>query len=160
MCASTYPATHNASTMRLPKALSPLSFMVLLPSLAFGLGSQVPDQDALATARGNAFAATADNASAIFYNPAGINQLGDGFSIRTGVYGLWIDENYDPLHDNTAAHSSTAHEPLQAAPTFYITYHPKDQPYSFGFGVYSPFGLKTEWPDDASFRQAGAVRQP
>ena len=38
-------------------------------------GFRLPDQDAFATARGEAFVATADNASAIYYNPAGITQL-------------------------------------------------------------------------------------
>jgi long-chain fatty acid transport protein len=128
---------------------------VLLPSLAFGLGSRVPDQDAAATARGNAFTATADNPSAIFYNPAGIMQLDDGFSVRTGVYGLFIDEQYDPLHGQNGAHSSIAHEPFQPVPNLYLTYRPAHEPFSFGFGIESPFGLKTEWPDDASFRQAG-----
>jgi long-chain fatty acid transport protein len=141
--------------MRLIKVLSPLCLLVLLPSLAFGLGSRLPDQDAEATARGDAFTATADNASAIYYNPAGIMQLGDGLTTRSGLYGILIDEDYDPLHGEDGAHKSTAHEPWQAVPQFYMSYHPKDQVYSFGLGIYSPFGLKTEWPDDASFRQAG-----
>ena len=37
----------------------------------------------------------------------------------------------------------------------FATYHPNNQPFAFGLGVYAPFGLKTEWPDDASFRSAG-----
>jgi long-chain fatty acid transport protein len=44
-------------------------------TIAFADGFRLPDQDAFATARGEAFAATADNASAIYYNPAGITQL-------------------------------------------------------------------------------------
>jgi len=133
----------------------PLSVLVLLPGLAFGLGSRLPDQDAEATARGNAFTATADDASAIYYNPAGIMQLGDGLSTESGLYGIFIDEQYDPLHGQEGAHSSTAHEPVQPVPQLFMSYHPKDQVFSFGIGIYSPFGLKTEWPDDASFRQAG-----
>ena len=154
MRVSTYIADLVASTMRLRFTLLPLGLVALLPTIALGLGFEVPDQDAAATARGNAFTATADNASAIFYNPAGITQT-DGFSIRTGVYGVSIDEDYKPLHDNTGAHDSTAHEPVQPVPTIYMDYHPKGAPYAFGLGVYAPFGLKTEWPDDASFRQAG-----
>ena len=38
-------------------------------------GFRLPDQDAFATARGEAFVATADNPSAIYYNPAGITQI-------------------------------------------------------------------------------------
>ncbi len=141
--------------MRLSRALPRLGVLLFLPSLAFGLGTRLPDQDADATARGNAFTATADNPSAIFYNPAGLMQLGEGWSTRSGFYGISIDEQYDPLHGQEGAHSSTAHDPFDALPQFFLSYRPAHQAFSFGFGVYSPFGSKTEWPDDASFRQAG-----
>jgi hypothetical protein len=48
-------------------------------------GFRLPDQDAFATARGEAFVATADNASAIYYNPAGISEL-KGWNFRAGIY--------------------------------------------------------------------------
>jgi long-chain fatty acid transport protein len=48
-------------------------------------GIRLPDQDAFATARGEAFVATADNPSAIYYNPAGLTQL-EGQDLRGGVY--------------------------------------------------------------------------
>jgi long-chain fatty acid transport protein len=141
--------------MRLLNPLAPLSLLLLTPALAFGLGSRLPDQDASATARGDAFTATADNASAIYYNPAGLTQLPAGFSYEGGLYGIWIQDHYDPLHGQDGAHSSDAHEPFQPVPNLFLAYHPKDEPFAVGLGVFSPFGLKTEWPDDASFRQAG-----
>jgi len=138
--------------MRLPYSLS---LLILLPTLAFGYGSRIATQDAEATARGNAFAATADNPSAIYYNPAGLMQL-DGLNVEVGAYGIWIDEGYKPLHGQPGgAHNSTAHEPLQTVPSFFLSYHPKNQAFAFGLGVYAPFGLSTEWPDDSSFRTAG-----
>src|SRR5450756_1122975 len=58
-------------------------------------GFSLPDQDAFATARGEAFAATADNPSAIYYNPAGITQLtGDNF--RGGLDGIYLDPTFSP----------------------------------------------------------------
>jgi long-chain fatty acid transport protein len=141
--------------MRPHHILPPFVLLVLVPSLAFGLGSRLPDQDAAATARGNAFTATADDPSAIYYNPAGLMQLDPGLSVEDGFYGIAIDEDYTPLHGQEGAHSSTAHEPFQSVPQFYASYRPKDMPIAFGIGIYSPFGLKTEWPDDASFRQVG-----
>src|SRR5213083_2807851 len=51
------------------------TFAACLPTVSFALGIRIADQDARATARGNAFTATADNPSAIYYNPAGITQL-------------------------------------------------------------------------------------
>jgi long-chain fatty acid transport protein len=127
----------------------------LTPVLAFGLGSRIPDQDASATSRGDAFTATADNASAIFYNPAGLTQLPVGLSDESGFYGISIDDKYSPLHGQEGAHTSYAHEPFQPVPNFFLAYHPKGENFTFGLGIYSPFGLKTEWPDDASFRKAG-----
>ena len=45
----------------------------------------MPYKDSAATARGNAFVATADNPSAIYYNPAGITQL-DSHQVQAGVH--------------------------------------------------------------------------
>ena len=53
---------------------------------SYAIGFLVPNQDAEAIARGNAFAATADNPSAIFYNPAGISQLkGQNIDFLSGL---------------------------------------------------------------------------
>jgi long-chain fatty acid transport protein len=125
-----------------------------LPLGSYGLGTRVVNQDAEAVARGDAFTATADDPSAIYYNPAGLMQL-NGFDAEAGAYGIWIDEQYKPLHGEEGAHDSTAHEPLETLPQVFMSYHPKDQAFAIGLGIYSPFGLKIEWPDDASFRQAG-----
>src|SRR5208282_4068763 len=89
------------------------SFRHALPVLAFwlwvawvpkagALGVRVPNQDASAIARGNAFVATADDPSAIYYNPAGITQL-DGQHVRAGVYGIYLNDHYkgDGMSINT-----------------------------------------------------------
>ena len=55
----------------------------LTPPDAAALGSRIPNQDAAAIARGNAFVATADNPAAIYYNPAGITQL-EGHNFQLG----------------------------------------------------------------------------
>src|SRR5579859_1206702 len=49
------------------------------------VGFRLPNQDPEAIARGNAFVATADDPSAIYYNPAGITQL-TGQNVRAGLY--------------------------------------------------------------------------
>src|SRR4051795_1599429 len=48
--------------------------MLAVSGAAFGAGFGLFEQGAKATAMGGAFAATADDPSAIFYNPAGIAQ--------------------------------------------------------------------------------------
>src|SRR5437660_5213794 len=56
-------------------------------------GFRLPDQDAFATARGEAFAATANTAAAIYYNPAGITQL-TGNNVRAGIYGIVLEPSF------------------------------------------------------------------
>ena len=121
--------------------------VMMTPWLASATGFRLPDQDAFATARGEAFAATADNPSAIFYNPAGITQL-EGHQVRGGIYGLSLDVTYE----TPGGKESENGEDLFAIPQLFYTYTPKDLPVSFGLGVYSPYGLSSSWPDDSGFR--------
>ena len=127
---------------------------LLLPFTGYALGTRIPDQDAEATAMGNAFTATADNPSAIYYNPAGIMQL-DGLTSLISGYGIEIHEHYDPLPGDKADHQTQNHQKLQGVPQSYYVYHPKNQPWAVGLGVYTPFGFSLEYPDDASFRSEG-----
>ena len=113
---------------------------------------RLADQDAFATARGEAFVATADNPSAIYYNPAGITQL-EGNNLRGGFYGIYFDPSFKPPgsapNKGKTYHSS---DNLAAVPQFFYTYTPKDSPLSFGLGIYSPYGLSVTWPQDTGFR--------
>lgn len=120
----------------------------LIPALATGF--RLPDQDAVATARGEAFVATADNPSAVFYNPAGITQL-EGQQIRAGIYGLSLDVRYRSPSGQTYANQKDLH----AIPQLFYTLTPKDSAFSYGMGVYSPMGLSSEWPQDTGFRTIG-----
>jgi long-chain fatty acid transport protein len=119
-------------------------------TLANGFG--LPDQDAFATARGEAFVATADNASAIYYNPAGIAQL-KGENLRGGVYGIYLEPSYTPPN-NAANHGNTYYssDNFAAIPQLFYTYTPTDSPLSFGLGVYAPYGGNMSWPQDTGFR--------
>jgi long-chain fatty acid transport protein len=121
----------------------------LTPVLVHGLGIRIPDQDAEATARGNAFVATADNPGAIYYNPAGITQL-DGQQVRVGTYAVWLNSHY-----TAAGAAFNTKDQLQAVPQVYYTYSPESLPLSFGLGFYSPYGLSLEWPDKVPFRSVG-----
>lgn len=116
------------------------------PLSGFGLGIRIADQDPHATARGNAFVATADNPSAIYYNPAGITQI-RGHTASVGVYAL----TYESQYAGVSGEFDTKNKP-QAVPQIYATCSPENLPLSFGLGVYSPYGLALEWPDRPGFR--------
>ena len=125
--------------------------VVILSSAAvstYATGFDLPDQDAFAIGRGMAFVATADNPSAIYYNPAGISQL-EGNNLRAGIYGVYVDPSYTPPGSGHTYHNE---DKLHGIPQFYYTYGKKDFPVSFGLGVYSPFGLSLKWPQDTGFR--------
>jgi long-chain fatty acid transport protein len=115
-------------------------------------GFRLMDQDAFATARGEAFTATADNASAIYYNPAGITQL-DGNNLRSGIDGIYVNADYRP--PSTAANAGNTYNDIDhfaAIPQLFLTHTFDSVPLSAGVGVYAPFGGKVNWPEDTGFR--------
>lgn len=116
----------------------------------FAGGFRLPDQDAFATARGEAFVATADNPSAIYYNPAGLGLL-QGNNFRGGVYGVYLDPSYESPNGRTFDNEAKWH----AVPQFFYGYGSTNLPVSFGLGLYSPYGLGLKWPDDTGFRTVG-----
>jgi len=126
--------------------ITALSAAACTPALANGL--RLPDQDAYASGRGEAFAATADNPSAIYYNPAGIGQL-KGHDVRGGVYGLYLQvEHQAPGGGNETENQKDLH----TVPQLFYTYGLEQVPLTFGLGLYSPYGLSSEWPQDSGFR--------
>jgi long-chain fatty acid transport protein len=136
--------TSTCSAMRATTLLTVLAGF--LPTTLYGLGIRIADQDPFATARGNAFVASADNASAIYYNPAGITQL-DGQNSRLGIYGVYVHSSYEGGGLNKDTKSD-----FRGVPQFYYTARPKDWPVAFGLGVYSPYGLALEWQQSVPFR--------
>ena len=123
-------------------------FLLLCPAAVRGIGLRVPNQDAAAIARGNAFVATADNPSALYYNPAGITQL-PGADVQLGVLNyLGINTRYEA----PAGAITRSQFEVLPIPQLYCTYSPTNLPLSFGLGLYAPFGLGVEWPENSSFR--------
>jgi len=129
--------------------------LCVVPGVLSGNGLRLVSQDALATARGDAFVATADNPSAVYYNPAGITQVG-GLQTRSSLYGAFYDVTFEPPGDapNAGQTYGLAHN-LAAIPQFFGTYRPEESPVAFGFGIYSPFGGRVLWPQDTGFRTIG-----
>src|SRR5882672_4097717 len=89
----------------------------LTPATLHALGTRIADQDPAATARGNAFAATADNPSAIYYNPAGITQL-EGQNASYSIYAIYLNSHYTSSSGNEV----DTKDEIQAVPHLYYTY--------------------------------------
>jgi len=102
--------------------------------------------DPFATARGNAFTATADNPSAVFYNAAGLTQV-EGTQIQGQVFAISLGYSFD----SDLSGSSEMDDDFQPVPSFFISHRLKDLPIAIGFGAYAPFALGTDWGNDAAF---------
>jgi long-chain fatty acid transport protein len=118
--------------------------LACIPGGVMAAGYYLPNQDAFATARGNAFVATADSAAAVHYNPAGLTQL-DKAQAEAGVYAIVLGNETD-----AGGKSTEMKEELQAAPHLYYA-QPYNDRWVFGFGLNCPFGLGTEWGRDTPF---------
>ncbi len=129
--------------MKKPQGL--VAALLLTPAWIHAAGYYLPNQDALATAKGNAFVATADNASAVFYNAAGMTQLEEP-EFQLGAYAIVLG-NKVKMNGETYK----AKDELQVAPSlFYVA--PLNEKISYGLALNSPFGLGTEWGRDTPFR--------
>lgn len=124
-----------------------LVYLALAGSL-HGAGYYLPNQDTFATGRGNAFVATADNASAIFYNPAGLVQLTEE-EILTGLYSISLNNTLE-----TGGESFSDLPRWQFVPHFYYA-RPVSEDLVLGIGLNSPFGLGSRFGDDTPFRTIG-----
>ncbi len=146
--------THRSSKLVRPGNSSLVVGMVVAslaallsgPESVRAVGFRLPNQDPEAIARGNAYVATADNPSAIYYNPAGITQLGSN-QMRAGIYVISADTEYT---SPTGAKAETGTTP-QAVPQLYYTHSFEKAPVSVGLGVYAPFGLGLRWRDNPQF---------
>lgn len=122
------------------------ALFVLAPAgAARAVGFLLPNQDPEAIGRGDAFAATADDPAALYYNPAGITQL-PGTQVSLGLYAI-------SAYTSFSSPSGSAHTDgtPQLVPQIYATYSFTNVPVSVGLGVYAPYGLSINWGDATPF---------
>jgi len=122
------------------------SLLALTPVALSASGTQVGFKDAFATARGNAFVATADNPSAIYYNPAGLTQL-QGQEISATAYVVQLSATFQSAYSTATA---SLKKETQLLPQVYYAWAPAGAKWALGLGVYAPFGLSTEWNNSAT----------
>lgn len=122
---------------------------------AFGEGFRILDQSAAATAQGGAFAAQADDPSAVHFNPAAITDL-PGLQMTAGT--LLVNGAIDFRPSSGPAiegdFGSTFANPPPSS--FFVSVRPGDLGWpafdslTLGLGVYSPFGNITSYPRSSS----------
>lgn len=145
--------------MRRLTRIRPWRAPVLLATVAF-LASAVPvfpagfsifEQGAKATAMGGAFAAQADDPSAIFYNPAGLG-FQDHYSLLVGT--TLITDTHGTFDGANPIPGVGDHETLHKTPFFPTHLYlvaPLTSNLKFGIGVFTPFGLGIRWNNPETF---------
>ena len=132
------------------KRLIVLAACCLLPISVQANGYFIPEQGVKAVGMGNAFAAVADNASANWFNPAGLSFQANNISVSGDII---APTNEYELNGATYG----AKKKLFVVPQSYIRYGSEDSKFSFGLGINSPFGLSTDWgSSNAPFSQIAA----
>ncbi len=124
-------------------AASVLVSVFLFSSISFAAGFSLPDQSASAMGMASAFVGQADDASAVWYNPAGLTQL-DGTRIMGGFVAIYPNITHENTDGTTDVSSRAIHVPVH----FYVTRKMSDT-VSLGLGINNPFGLATNWSNSS-----------
>lgn len=114
---------------------------------AFGAGFSIFEQGAKATGMAGAFVATADDPSAIFYNPAGIAQQRE-MAVLSGATFINFTNEFtgDPNSVYTSGASGKYDRHTFIPPNIYGII-PIGDNLTFGVGAFSAWGLRTDWAD-------------
>jgi len=139
---------HRTRYPRLGAALAVAILFVAAP--AYPSGFQVMTQGARAMGMGLAFSAVADDASAVFYNPAGLSWQ-DHTELTVGA-GLLSRVSSDFTGTNPYPGPVTEHEQKQnfLLPTVYANV-PVQKNVNFGLGIFAPYGLGVRWQNAELF---------
>jgi long-chain fatty acid transport protein len=114
--------------------------MILIAPAIMASGFGYYQHGTKATGMGGAFVAMADDASAVYYNPAGI-AFQKGTSIMAGFHP--VKPNSTATFANISTDTTTPWKPPAAG---YITGGLTDS-IRYGFGVFVPYGLEVRWPE-------------
>lgn len=122
-----------------------LGLIISSANQCFGAGFGLYEGSARGNALGGALVARADDPSALFFNPAGITQL-SGTQVMAGATFIMPTTDvttHSPLGTVTTSTESNVWYP----PHLYATYQATDKVW-LGLGIFSPFGLGTEFPEN------------
>lgn len=132
-----------------------LASALCAPGFALAGGFALNEQSASAMGTANAgSAANPENATTVFFNPAGMSQL-SGTNISFGA--AVLDINAEAKKGTTSA-TDTVGAPVDGnnggdiadpavLPNFYLTHEINDN-VDVGFGLHAPYGLKADYDDD------------
>lgn len=115
---------------------------LFLYTVVFAGGYEIYEHGARAVGMAGAFTAIAKGPYALFYNPAGITGNA-GLQIGLGTALIFPISSFT----NAAGTKTDQEDQLYYPSHFYLTYKFNEK-LAAGLGVFTPFGLGTEWPTD------------
>ena len=130
---------------RLLRIITCICVLLMTAQAGFGAGFGLYEGSARGNALGGTLVGRADDPSALYYNPAGITQL-EGINVMVGATAIKPSTD---VKTTTAAGSVTteSEDNVWVPPHLYGTYQVNDSVWA-GIGVFSRFGLGTEFPEN------------
>ena len=129
-----------------------LTAVLVMPRSVEAQGFSVNEQGSCAMGRGGTgVASPCADGSAIFYNPAGLI-LPNGKGVFSG--GATMIRATGDFTNSSTGEVSSLIEQTHPVPALYVGYGVSDEA-TIGFGIFAPYGLAIEWPDDAQGRFLG-----
>ncbi|MDQ7011778.1 MAG: outer membrane protein transport protein [Mariprofundaceae bacterium] len=116
-------------------------------------GFQIGEMGIKATGLANAYTAVADDASAAWYNPAGLAFV-EGTNVVAGGVAIIVpgtDFVSNAANSLGTGITATASDNTFFIPHAYFSYNDSDTGLTASLGINSPFGLETEWPTTSPF---------
>ncbi|MCK9556477.1 MAG: outer membrane protein transport protein [Candidatus Cloacimonetes bacterium] len=123
--------------------------MVLVTGQLFASGFGLTGVGSRATSMGGAFRGLSDDASAMYWNPAGLGFMNEN-SVSLGGTFIMPSAKWDPSGTTVAsipgfsAKEYEAKKKVVAFPNAFLTMA-KNPRFKYGLGVYVPYGLGTTW---------------
>jgi len=128
----------------LKRFISLLALLGILSSQLFAGGFQINEHSARAMAMSGAFTGVANDASAVWFNPAGIVQL-DGTQLMFGATAIVPRSTFRGVSPDVTQYDMQ-HQTFTPY-NFYLT-RKINKKFAIGFGANNPFGLGTLWDDN------------
>jgi len=142
-----------------------LCMLSLYAQTAYASGLAIGDKSARASGMGNAFTAVANDASAAWFNPAGVAfSHTDGATIMLGNAAIIIPgTKYTPNSSTVSLPGFPAAAAVKSegktflVPHLYYTYWDNHSNLGASISVNAPFGLETDWAANSSLASSSTV---
>jgi long-chain fatty acid transport protein len=151
--------SNSPSSAKVTGGLVVAGVLLFFPVVTQAQALRFQPQGAAAAGQGNAFAAQADNASAIHYNPAGLTQVSNfqavfGLALLGGSIKTQNAAGLDTRGDYGGSVSFPPPGHTYISANLGALGLSRFSSVTVGLGLTSPFGLRTRYPVDGPFRTA------